>query len=218
MSDTRSRAPLIVTALAGVIALAAGLWASTTLFAPATLDTDSLHGTYLNGGRDITEFQLIDHHGEPFTRDQLEGGWTLLFFGFTNCPDICPMTMLELGQVRRLLADEGVPDVDRVRGVFVTVDPARDTPERLQQYVPSFDPQFVGVTGALSDIDVLARDLGIVHMRHDEEDDEDYMVDHGSAVLLINPDGRLQALFQAPHRARQISSDMAQILAHHGRI
>lgn len=215
MSRQRSKLPLLLGALAGLLALAGGLWASNSLFSPAGLNTEELHGTYLEGGREITNFNLIDHDGQPFTRAALEGQWTLLFFGFTNCPDVCPMTMLELGQVQSQLADKGVSEP--VQGVFVTVDPQRDTPEHLKAYVTAFNQDFVGVTGALDDIDVLARDLGIVHVRHGEAGDDDYMVDHGSALLLVNPEGRLQALFQAPHRSATISADLERILAHHGR-
>ncbi len=215
MSNYGGKLPLVTIAVAALLALVAGVWASSALLAPASLDNDDLHGTYLEGGRAITDFQLVDHRERAFTRASLEGEWTLLFFGFTNCPDVCPMTMLELGRVQKVLADEGI--TEPVRGVFVTVDPARDTTERLEAYVTGFDEGFLGVTGDLDDIDVLARDLGIVHVRHGEPADGDYMVDHGSAVLLINPEGRLQALFQAPHRAAQISADLIRILGHHGR-
>ncbi len=218
MSETQpSRLPTsLLISLAAVAALGLGIWLASQLFAPQRLESENLHGTYLEGGRDVTEFSLVDHNGEPFGRDRLEGAWTVMFFGFTNCPDICPMTMLELGQAMSLVRDEGTDKP--IRGVFVTVDPARDTPERLASYVTAFDHDFLGLTGSLDDIDVLARDLGIVHVRHDEDDDEDYMVDHGSAVLLINPEGRLQALFQAPHRAQPIAEDLSRILSHHGDI
>ncbi len=213
-TNTPSRFPQILAlALGGVLALGLGLWAATSLMAPAHLDTDALHGTYLPGGRDVTEFQLVDHDGETFTQERLAGGWTLLFFGFTNCPDICPMTMLELGQALSLARDNG--SSTPLRGVFVTVDPARDTQERLQQYVTAFDDSFLGLTGPLENIDVLTRDMGIVHVRHGEPEDEDYMVDHGSAVMLINPEGRLQAVFQAPHRAAVMAEDLRAIITHH---
>lgn len=213
-THTPTRFPQILAILiGGVLALGLGLWAATSLMAPATLDTDALHGTYLPGGRDVTRFELVDHDGETFTRERLQDHWTILFFGFTNCPDICPMTMLELGQALNLARENGHGAT--LRGVFVTVDPARDTRQRLHDYVTAFDDSFLGLTGPLENIDVLARDMGIVHVRHGEPEDEDYMVDHGSAVMLINPEGRLQAIFQAPHRAPDIAQDLKAIIAHH---
>ncbi|MCC5857082.1 MAG: SCO family protein [Ectothiorhodospiraceae bacterium] len=213
-AKTSSRLPhILVMLLGGVLALGLGLWAASGLMAPAQLDTDALHGTYLPGGREVTEFELVDHDGQTFTREHLKGYWSLLFFGFTNCPDICPMTMLELGQALNLARENGHDTP--LRGLFVTVDPARDTRQRLQDYVTAFDSSFLGLTGPLENIDVLARDLGIVHVRHGEPDDPDYMVDHGTAVLLINPEGQLQAILSAPHRAPVIAGDLAAIIAHH---
>lgn len=208
--------PLI--AVCAALAAGAGIWAATAMFSAPALDPDSLDATYMEGGREITDFSLVDHAGEPFTRDRLRGQWTLLFFGFTNCPDICPTTLLELGEARRQVLAQ--PDIDSrdLRIVFVTVDPARDTPERLRRYVTAFDADAIGVTGALDAIDVLARDVGIAHARHGEPQDDDYMVDHGSAILLVNPEGRLQALFQAPHRADVMSRDLGHILEHHARL
>jgi len=206
--------PLIKVAGIGLLALFAGVWFSVQQRAPVVLDTTALGATYLEGGRAVTAFSLQDHAGQPFGPERLRERWTLLFFGFTHCPDVCPMTMLELGQVAEGLRDAGIGAPPQV--VFVTVDPARDTPERLGAYVAAFGDDLLGVTGSLAAIDVLARDLGIVHVRHGEPDDPDYMVDHGSAVLLINPQGRLQAVFQAPHRAGRMIADLERILRHHG--
>ena len=199
---------------AAVVALIGGLWAANNLFTPTTLANSDLDATYMEGGRDITDFQLVDHNGEPFTREDLEGQWTLLFFGFTHCPDICPMTLAELSRVHEMLEDQGKGG--NLQTVFVTVDPERDTPDRLEAYVTNFRDDFRGITGSLDEIDVLARDLGIAHIRHAEYGGNDYMVDHGASVLLVNPDGRFQAMFGSPHRAREISRDLATILDFHG--
>ncbi|MCK8514862.1 SCO family protein [Methylonatrum kenyense] len=208
---TSSNAPLlIVAALAGVLALAGGMFAASQLFAPTSLDTEEMTATYLDGGREITDFSLVAHDGQPFDRDAFHGQWNLVFFGFTNCPDICPTTMIDLARVQ-----DGVNGGPGLRTLFITVDPERDTKERLASYVPAFHDSFTGITGDLEQIDRLARDLGIVHVRHNENGEQDYMVDHGSAVLLINPEGRLQAIFQAPHRAADMTRDLQAILDHH---
>lgn len=200
--------------LAGGLALLGGVWAAGNLLSPSSLDSENLSATYLAEGREVTNFELVSHTGQPFTSSSLNGQWTLMFFGFTNCPDVCPMTLFELVGVRERLEEKGL--YNNVQTVFVTVDPARDTPERLANYVPDFDERFIGVTGSLEQIDRLARDVGIAHRRHDESGEEDYMVDHGSAVLLVNPQGRLQAIFTAPHRASTMAADIERILAFHG--
>ena len=215
MNKTLQTTLVTVTAIiAAVVALVGGMWAANNLFTPATLANADLDATYMEGGRAITDFQLVDHDGEPFTREDLNGQWTLMFFGFTHCPDICPMTLAELSRVHAMLEDQGKGE--NLQTVFVTVDPERDTPERLEAYVTNFRDDFRGITGSLDDIDVLARDLGIAHIRHDEDGGNDYMVDHGASVLLVNPDGRFQAMFGSPHRAREISRDLATILDFHG--
>ena len=199
---------------AAVVALVGGMWAANSLMSPASLDDGQVNATYMEGGRDITRFELVDHRGESFSHDDLQGQWTLLFFGFTHCPDICPMTLAELSRVHADLAEQGLDD--NLRTVFVTVDPERDTPERLEAYVTNFHDDFLGVTGDLDDIDVLARDMGVAHIRHDEDNDNDYMVDHGASVLLVNPEGRFQAMFGSPHRADEISTDLTTIIEFHG--
>ncbi len=215
MKATLQTTVLTITGIAvAVVALVGGMWAANNLMAPQQLSDADLDATYMEGGREITEFELVDHRGEPFTHEDLKGQWTLMFFGFTHCPDICPMTLAELSRVHDMLEDEGKGH--DVQTVFVTVDPARDTPERLESYVTNFREDFRGITGALDEIDVLARDMGIAHIRHDDDGDTDYMVDHGASVLLVNPDGRFQAMFGSPHRAREIGRDLATILDVHG--
>lgn len=209
-----TKSTLICSVIAALIAMTGGMWAASTLLAPASLDNADLHATYLGDGRDITEFQLQDHRGDAFTNDDLKGQWTLLFFGFTHCPDVCPMTLAELSRAHDMLDDAGLGG--NVQTVFVTVDPKRDTPERLEAYVTNFSDDFLGLTGSMEDIDVLARDLGIAHIRHDEDGGDDYMVDHGASVLLVNPEGRFQAVFGSPHRAREMVSDLDAILRFHG--
>ena len=211
---TANLAPLIGGSVLAAAALAGGMWLAGTLFAPASVDASELDATYMAEGRPVTEFQLVDHTGTPFDRDDLAGEWTLLFFGFTHCPDICPMTLAELSRVHALMEDEGLGDA--LRTVFVTVDPERDTPERIESYVTNFRDDFRGLTGPLDEIDRLARDLGIAHIRHDADEQGEYDVDHGASILLINPDGELQAVFGTPHRAREIGADLATILRAHG--
>ena len=144
--------------------------------------------------RDPGDFSLIDHNGEPFTPDDLEGNWTLLFFGFTNCPDICPTTLSFLANLNQQLETTEVADT---RVVMVSVDPARDTVEALASYVPYFDPSFTGVTGEFLDILKFARSFNAPFRKVTAEDGS-YQMDHSANVVLVNPRGDFHGFFRAP--------------------
>jgi protein SCO1/2 len=161
--------------------------------------------------RPLPGFSLIDHAGAPFDRERLEGHWTLMFFGFTHCPDVCPTTMFMLARVVEQLGDLSAQDIPRV--VMVTVDPNRDTPEALASYVPYFDPAFVGVTGDMPQILGLTQALGVAFAYSPIEGSEgEYAVDHTASIFLVDPAGRLAAIFGAPHSADDIVDDYHLIL------
>ena len=142
---------------------------------------------------EIPDFALVDHEGRPFDRSRLEGRWSLLFFGYTYCPDICPLTLQRLAAVQ-----DALPEDTQV--VFVSVDPERDSQERVAEYVAYFHPELVGVTGARTEIDKLARAVGAFNRRAEGGDDpESYLVDHAVSLFVIAPEARLHALMQDPH-------------------
>jgi protein SCO1/2 len=154
-----------------------------------------INGLYLlDTPRNFGEFELVDHRGQPFNRARLEGGWTLVFFGFTFCPDICPTTMSFLNDFMGQLAGTEAEDT---RVVMVTVDPARDTVEQLAKYVPYFNPEFIGVTGDFLDIHRFATALNTPFRKVSGEGGE-YQVDHSANVVLINPRGDYHGFFKAP--------------------
>lgn len=144
--------------------------------------------------RDPGDFALVDHRGEAFTPSDLEGHWTLLFFGFTHCPDICPTTMSFLADLHGQLERTEAADTEVV---MVSVDPARDTPETLAGYVPYFHPEFVGVTGEFVDILSFAQRFNAPFRKVTAEDGS-YQVDHSANVVLINPRGDFHGFFRAP--------------------
>ena len=155
-----------------------------------------LNGAFMfDTPRAVPGFELVDHHGEPFTPDDLSGHWTLIFFGFTYCPDICPTTMAFLARFTESL--EGLPEGEDTRVVMVSVDPARDTPARLAEYVPYFHPEFTGVTGEFLDIHRFATALN-TPFRKVTGEDGNYLVDHSANVVLINPRGDYHGFFKAP--------------------
>lgn len=159
--------------------------------------------TVLNDTRPLPPFSLKGPSGE-FTNDNLKGKWTFVFFGYTHCPDVCPTALSLLRDVRGKVAAAGgtLPEV-----VFVSVDAARDTPELLGRYVPAFDPSFKGVTGSDEALAPLVKMLGVFYERHEKEDPRNYLVDHSAAMYLIDPQGRLKALFMPPIPAERMAED-----------
>jgi len=144
--------------------------------------------------RDLGAFSLIDHRGQAFTRENLKGTWTLVFWGFTHCPDVCPTTMAFLADVVSQLEQTEAEDT---QVVMVSVDPARDTQPVLAQYVPYFHPDFVGVTGEFTEILQLAHRFS-APFRKVTEADGSYQVDHSANVALVNPTGDFHGFFRAP--------------------
>ena len=153
------------------------------------------NGLYLlETPRKIGDFSLVDNRGENFGPQQLQGKWTLVFFGFTHCPDICPTTMALLNEFVSGLQDAEAADT---KVVMVSVDPERDTVARLAEYVPYFNPDFTGVTGGFLDVQRFATALN-APFRKAPGQGEDYQVDHSASVVLINPRGDYHGFFRAP--------------------
>ena len=205
----RSRVLFIGAALS---ALALGAWLGMTL-AGRSAAPPTIRGTVFPDARAMPEFQLVDHNNEPYTREHTKNQWTLMYFGYTYCPDVCPTTLYELAGADELLASDG--EADDVVYTLVSVDPDRDTPERLAQYVPHFGEKFRGATATLDALTALTAPLGIVFARVDGTDTENYLVDHSSAVIVINPDGEFQAVLSAPHKAENMAADIQALKAYH---
>jgi len=150
--------------------------------------------------RSLMPFTVTDHHGRPFALEQLSGKWSLLFFGFTHCPDICPITLSVLRDFYGKLA--GANAAGDVQIIFVTVDPARDTPEQVANYVRYFHEQFIGLTGTEEQIATLTGQLGVLSYKVDNN--ENYAVDHSASVFLISPAGAWVGIFSPPQQAEDI--------------
>lgn len=202
-----SRIVRIIAIASAVLAGAATAWFTTGGDEPPAL----AQATLFDAPRPLPDFRLVDHAGRTFDRERLRGHWHFLFFGFTNCPDVCPTTLATLAAVRAGLRD--LPASERPGAVLVSVDPERDTPVALARYVPHFDPAFVGVTGDPAAIAALTRELGVVVMIGAPTGDGDYTVDHTAALFLIDPDGAWTAVFGAPHATDTIARDFRAIAA-----
>ncbi len=197
--------------LAG-LALIAGLCAA-RIWHNGTSAVDLATGTYLSPARALPDFSLIDAHGRSFGPKDLKGSWSILFFGYTNCPDFCPTTLSTLAALERRLRAEGAPVRPRV--IFVSVDAKRDTPEQLGKYVPYFDPAFVGVTGADQPaIEAMAAKLGVAVLIRPTAGG--YTVDHSGAIFVLNPDGKVAAILNGPFTVEALHADFERIVAGHG--
>ena len=158
-------------------------------------------GTWLPQPRIVGEFSLIDQNNAQFTAARLKGAPTLVYFGYTHCPDVCPVTLLQLAQVVK----SGV--VPGLRVVFISVDPARDTPTQLAQYVHAFDPDFIGLTGTPSVLQSVAQRFGVAFLRVDLPGG-DYSMDHSSTIFLMDAQGHNVAVFNAPYDVPSLTRDL----------
>jgi protein SCO1/2 len=154
-----------------------------------------INGLYvMETPRSFGEVNLVDQHGAAFTNERLQGKWTLVFFGFTYCPDICPTTMSFLNDLLGQLEGTEVEDTEVL---MVSVDPARDTVAVLADYMPYFNPEFTGVTGEFLDIHRFATALNTPFRKVPGQGDN-YLVDHSANVVLINPRGDYHGFFKSP--------------------
>ncbi|MCB1672174.1 MAG: SCO family protein [Gammaproteobacteria bacterium] len=155
---------------------------------------------------ELQNFRLVDQHGNPFTRDDLLGAWHLVFFGFTSCPDICPYAMQALESFYR---DLDPATLQRDTGVImVSVDPLRDTPQVMADFVGRFHPDFVGLTGEYPQIAALAQQLYFAFSKpgeHSSEHGGDYEIPHSDYIGVIDPQGRYRGLIHGPHSADRLS-------------
>jgi protein SCO1 len=200
--------PKVVAAIV-IVAVATGM-----LLARAALQGDDpapalTKAILLKPAKPLPDFALIDQDSKAFDRARLERHWSLVFFGFTQCPDICPATLGLLSQAQRQLAE--LPAAQRPQVVLVTADPQRDSAAQLGPYVRFFNPEFIGVTGSAAAIQDLARALG-VSIATRPLPNGDYTVDHSTAIFLVDPKGALRALFTTPHSADVIADDYRRIL------
>ncbi len=155
-----------------------------------------VNGLYLmKKPRIIKPFQLVDEDNKAFTLEQLEGKWTLAFSGYTYCPDVCPTTLATLKRFKEFMGDSEYLEDTQV--LLVTADPARDTPEKLNEYLAYFDPEFKGVTGDFMQLQSFATNVNAAFSKVPGMGD-DYLIDHTSNVVLINPYGHYHAFFKAP--------------------
>jgi protein SCO1/2 len=200
--------------LAAILAAAAGVWLGLDFFGDgrgAVPPAEEMRtATLLPKPKPLEPFSLMDQDGKPLTLDSLKGHWTFAAIGYTSCPDVCPTTMATFNALNREISPEGKEPVADF--LFISVDPERDTPERLAQYVRWFNPRFLGATGGHEQLQSLTRQLGVMYMRAEQQDTAmGYLVDHSASIVLLDPEARLTAIFSGPHDTGSMAADFETI-------
>lgn len=195
----KRRALYAIAALAAVaLAALAWLW----------LRPPTLHGTFLQANDGPRNFDLRTVDGNSLSLADLRGKWVLLYFGYTSCPDVCPTSLADLHQMREKLGRRA----DDVVVVMVTVDPERDTPERLRQYLAAFDPSFVGFWGDEAQVTDAATRFGIYFAKNETEGASGYLMDHTSIVSVLDKEGRLRYIFPYGVSGEDMAADMRWLM------
>lgn len=191
---------------AAVLAALLGLAAASLWFTPRPTVLTS--GTLLPQPRLLPEFTLTDQDGKPFTKSALQGHWSLVFPGFTHCPDICPTTLATLKTLHAELAQLGKP----LKVVFLSVDPARDQSAQLASYVRYFNPEFIGVTAAEPQLAHFTQSLLISYVKVPGAMPGAYSMDHSAAIVLINPQAQLAGFFTPPFQVPAMVADLGRLI------
>lgn len=208
MNSTTRTSRSLPTLLVLVAALAAGLglWVGNRQInqSPLKLTTGALYPE----PREVPDFQLLQPNGKSYSKNDWLGHWTLVFFGYTTCPDVCPTTLTTFKHVWGELEQSGVDASFRFD--FISIDPERDLPEQLGQYVAYFNPKFRAATGSDEDLGRLTRAMGLVYTRTIGPDGN-VQIDHSASAVIINPKGELIGLFRPPLQAQAMAADLKNL-------
>ncbi|MGE0096866.1 MAG: SCO family protein [Hydrogenophaga sp.] len=163
----------------------------------------------ITGADYATGFSLTDHNGQPRTLADFKGKVVVIFFGFTQCPDVCPTSLSELAEVKRLLGSDG----DRLQGLFISVDPERDTPEIMKQYMASFDPTFLALYAAPDALPELAKSYKVYYKKVDGPTPTSYTMDHSAGSYVYDTQGRIRLYHRYGSGAAALATDVKKLLA-----
>ncbi|OWQ87750.1 SCO family protein [Roseateles aquatilis] len=199
-----SRRSLCLTALG-----AATLLAGCDKLGFSSASKPSFQGVDLTGAAYARGFSLPDQYGRTRSLDDFKGKVVVVFFGFTQCPDVCPTTLAELAQVKKALG----PDGDKVQGVFITVDPERDKPELLKAYLESFDPGFVALRGSPEQLKEVAKEFKVYYAKVPGKTPDSYTMDHTAASFLFDPQGRVRVFSRYGAGTQALMGDIKALLA-----
>lgn len=185
------------------------LFAALLVAACSPSDHPSFKATDISGADYGKDFSLTDFNGKPRTLEDFKGKVVTIFFGYTQCPDVCPTNMATMAQVMKLLG----PDSDKVQVLFVTVDPERDTPKLLSEYVPAFYPTFLGLYTTPEKTRDVAKSFKVFYQKHGDIAGGNYTVDHSAGTYVYDPKGRLRLFVKHGAKAEDIAHDIKLLLA-----
>ena len=168
----------------------------------------SFHGTVINPPLPVTDFSLQTANEEVFRLSEQKGKIVLLFFGYTSCPDVCPVTLATFKQVNDNLGE----DAQKVRFVMITADPDRDTPDKVAEYAARFNPEFIGLSGDMTALASIWKELGVFVEKQESGSAAGYLVSHTASVYVLNQSGSLFMTFPYGTTATEIADDIRQIL------
>lgn len=202
--------------LIALLSLILGVYLALTIAPPGFKDSPLSEQTeflsWYPQARALSDFEISKHDGSSMTNEDLKGNWTIAFVGYTFCPDICPVTLAEINQVYAQL-QESVVDTP-LQVWFLSVDPKRDTVERLNEYINYFNDDFMGSTGPHTELFPLVRSMGMMYSISESTDNPNYLVDHSASIVVINPLGNIVGRFKPKHVPGQMAiSDVDQVLA-----
>ena len=201
---------ITVAACLGFMALILALFLS-RFYTPRELTLDeykTLGAYFIDPPRQLAEFRLIDDSNEVFLPEQFKGKWNILFFGFTYCPDICPLTMKQMSDVKEALGENS----ENIRVFLVSVDPDRDKPENMRVYLDNFDENFKGLTGEIDQIYKFSTQVNAPFFPVINNPEPNYTVDHSGCLVLISPDSKYAGFLRAPHDSTKITKALASLL------
>ncbi|MCZ8094789.1 MAG: SCO family protein [Acidovorax sp.] len=191
-----------------VIAASALLVSATALFSACAEKKAEFKGVDITGAEYARDLPLTDHNGQPRHLKDFTGKVVVVFFGFTQCPDVCPTSMQELAEVKRTLGADG----ERLQGIFVTVDPERDTAEVLKAYMANFDPTFLALRGNAQELAAVAKDFKIYYKKVDGKTPTSYTMDHSAGSYVYDTAGRLRVYHRYGSGAAALVADVATLL------
>ena len=181
---------------------------ATALFSACAEKKAEFKGVDITGAEYARDLPLTDHNGQPRHLKDFAGKVVVVFFGFTQCPDVCPTSMQELAEVKRTLGADG----ERLQGIFVTVDPERDTADVLKAYMANFDPTFLALRGNAQELAAVAKDFKIYYKRVEGQTPTSYTMDHSAGSYVYDPAGRLRVYHRYGSGAQSLAADVRALL------
>lgn len=202
---------VFVLGIYGALKIAPNAANSQSSVSEQSLSERTTHLSWYPQARALSDFSLSQQNGENFSTEDLLGHWTLVFVGYTYCPDICPATLSEMNRTYPTLKQHETTNPLKIW--FLSIDPKRDTLERLNEYINYFNPEFTATTGPHDQLFPLVRSMGMMYSMSDSTDNPNYLVDHSASIVVINPDAQVVGRFQPKHVPGQLAtSDMQQII------